>query len=169
MKPTLYLMLGYPGAGKTTVARLVAQQTGAVHLWADDERHKMFAEPTHAHDENLELYKHLNTRADELLTDGKSVVFDTSFNLYKDRDHLRTIAERHGAVTVVIWVNTPRSTAQQRAVHSPVNRNGYMEGMDERRFDAIADKLELPTPDEKVIKIDGVKLDEQALTRLLQS
>jgi predicted kinase len=129
----------------------------------------MFSQPAHSHDENLQLYAHMNAKADELLAGGQSVVFDTSFNLHKDRAHLREIAAKHDCVTVLIWVSTSRELACKRAVHAPEVRNGYLEGMEQSQFDAIADKLEIPREDEKVIKIDGSKLDEVALTRLLQS
>ena len=39
--------------------------------------------------------------------------------------------------------------------------------MTETQFDAIASKLEQPGKDEKVIKIDGTKLDEAALMQQL--
>ena len=160
-------MLGYPGAGKTTAARLIAKRTGAVHLWADEQRHKMFAEPTHSHEENLQLYRHMTGQASELLAEGKSVIFDTSFNLRKDRDHLRAIAAENDADAIVVWVSTARDRSERRAVHAPQLRNGYMEGMDKQDFDAIADKLEAPDKDEEFIKIDGAKLDESELMRLL--
>ena len=60
MKPTLYLLIGYPGAGKTTVAGIISEQKGAVHLMADAERHKRFPNPTHSAEESLQLYDELN-------------------------------------------------------------------------------------------------------------
>ncbi|MDB5164417.1 MAG: hypothetical protein JWL89_43 [Candidatus Saccharibacteria bacterium] len=166
-KPRLYLFVGYPGAGKTTVAQALEEATGAVHLWADDERHKMFPNPTHSHQESTELYERLNERAEELLKAGKSVIFDTNFNFYNDREHLRQIAERSGAEAIVIWVTTPKEISKKRAVQSDMTRNGYEVLMSEQQFDDIVCKLEPPTESEKVLKIDGTNFDKQELMRLL--
>jgi predicted kinase len=166
-KPKLYLLVGYPGAGKTTLSRLIAERTGAVHLWADVERHKLFGEATHSHAESLKLYDYLNTEAEKLLAAGHSVVFDTNFNFRADRDLLREIASRNGAETVVIWIQLPKEAAKQRVVNKIDKRNGYRVAMTETQFDAITSKLEPPTDDENVIKIDGTKFDREAAPRLL--
>ena len=148
-------MVGYPGAGKTTVAQLIAGRTGAEHIWADLERHKMFDDPTHDKAESRQLYESLNGRAEKLLAAGKSVVFDTSFNHRCDRDLLRDIARKHGAETVVVWLTTPAGIARRRAVHAEVVRNGYEFKMTPEEFDRIAGRLEAPAEDENVIKLDG--------------
>ncbi len=164
---TLYLLVGYPGAGKTTVAKTIANATGAVHLWSDAERHKMFPSPTHSEQESLELYNHLNHKAETLLSEGKDVIFDTNFNFLADRQKLRRVAARQNAETLVLWVDTQADTAKQRAVGSEISRNGYMVSMSEEQFDAIVAKLEPPSEDEKVIKIDGTKLDADSVMKLL--
>lgn len=161
-------MLGYPGAGKTTVAQLISEATGAVHIWSDLERHRMFDEPTHGQKESRQLYDALNQQAEKLLAEGKSVVFDTSFNHRHDRDLLRDIAARHGAETVVVWLTTPADVARQRAVHAQVVRNGYDFSMTPEQFERIAGHLETPDKDEKTIKIGGVKLDREAISRLFR-
>lgn len=162
-KPTLYLFIGYPGAGKTTTAEIIAEKTGAEHLWADAERHRMFPNPTHSLEESNELYDRLNSQAEDLLKEGKSVIFDTNFNFYGDRQKLRDIADAVGAETVVVWVTTPKEVSRRRSVGSHMERNGYPMTMSEEQFNAIVDKLEPPTKDEKIIKIDGTKLDRQAV------
>ena len=156
-QPVLYLMLGYPGAGKTTVAQRIVEKSGAVHIWTDLERHKMFGKPTHSEEESRQLYETLNQRVERLLGEGKSVVFDTSFNHRSDRKLLREIASRHGADTVVVWLTTPIDLARRRAVHADVVRNNYDFNMTGEQFDQIAGRLETPAKDEKVIKIDGAK------------
>lgn len=167
-KPTLYLFVGYPGAGKTTIAKIIAAKSGAEHLWADQERHQMFSNPTHSEAESLALYDHLNQRADSLLTDGHGVIYDTNFNFRADRQKLRDIAARHDALVRVIWVSTPKEVAKQRAVGQHTDgRNGYSVTMTDEQFETIAAKLEAPTEDENYLKIDGTKLDEQKLVRQL--
>lgn len=165
--PTLYLLIGYPGAGKTTVARIIHDKTGAVHLWSDLERHKLFGRPTHSEAESVRLYDELNRRTEELLRSGKSVVFDTNFNFLADRRKLSGIAARQGARTVAIWVDVPEAVARHRAVDRGVKRNGYHTPLTEAEFDRFVDKLELPAKDENVIKIDGTNLDRESVLELL--
>jgi predicted kinase len=166
-KPKLYLFIGYPGAGKTTTSKIIAEKTGAVHLWADMERHKRFENPSHSKAESDELYARLNEEADQLLAQGKSVIFDTNFNYYSDRQLLREIADRHGADTIVIWVQTPENIARQRAVGSHQIRNYYTMNMTDEQFDSIVSKLEPPRENEKVIKIDGANFGSEQITHIL--
>lgn len=166
-KPHLYLLVGYPGSGKTTVARIIHETTGAEHLWTDRERQNMFSQPTHSQEESDTLYAHLNNLTKQMLADGKSVIFDTSFNFAKDREHLRQIATANGAETMIIWVTTPKDTARKRALEDGNMRNGYNRPMTEEEFERIAQHLEPPTESETLIKIDGTDIDRQALIQLL--
>jgi predicted kinase len=166
-KPALYLMMGYPGSGKTTVAKIVSEATGAVHLWSDIERHLMFGHPTHSEKESVKLYDELNRRTEKLLGDGKSVVFDTSFNFRSDRYKLKEIADRQGAVTVVLWVTMPLGEAKRRSVGAGRRRNGYHTRMTEEHFDELVSKLEPPAEDENVIKINGLELDRDTVLALI--
>lgn len=166
-KPRLYFFIGYPGAGKTTISKFIVKATGAAHLWADVERHKQFERPAHSEEESLQLYDRLNRQAEELLAAGHSVVYDTNFNFYADRQKMRDIAARQGAEAVLIWVNAPKPIAKKRAVNGRDSRNGYLVSMTDEQFETIAAKLEPPTEDEKFIKISGLKLDKREVLKLL--
>lgn len=64
---TLYLMMGYPGAGKTTTAEVVEKLTGAVHLSSDKLRLQIAPQPTFSTQEHDELYAKLNQMTEDLL------------------------------------------------------------------------------------------------------
>jgi predicted kinase len=167
-KQRLYLFVGYPGAGKTTIAQLIHDSTGAVHLWADHERHNLFSEVSHSKVESHELYTRLNGQTNALLAEGKSVIFDTNFNFRADRDHLRQIAERFGVETVVIWVNTPRELAKKRAVEESHGRETRIWGnMPNKSFERLANNLQPPDDNENFITIDGTHIDAEAVKRQL--
>jgi len=167
-RPTLYLMIGYPGAGKTTVSKYIHELTGAVHLWADRVRSERFAQPTHSPSENRQLYDHLNEVTAELLASGESVIFDTNFNFYKDRVKLRKIAEDHDATTLVVWVHTPRAVAKKRAVQESHGKETRIFGnMPEERFERLCNNLQPPTHDEQVIEIIGLDLTKEKVAQLL--
>jgi predicted kinase len=168
MIPVLYLMLGYPGAGKTTTAKVIHELTGAVHLWADQIRRERFETPTYSHEENMELYDYLNELTAELLRTGQSVVFDTNFNFYKDRQRLRQIAKDHGAETKLIWVVTPKELAKDRATNSDDSHDTRVLGnMPPKEFDRMSNNLEEPKTDEPYLEVDGTKVTKESISQLL--
>ena len=168
MQPTLYLMLGYPGAGKTTTARVIHELTGAEHLWADLTRRDMFGQPKYDHLENLQLYEHLNKVAADLLAEGKSVIFDTNFNFYKDRERLRKIAKENDAEALVVWVTTDKEIAKGRATQNSGEKHTRVLGdMPLETFERMSNNLEPPKPSEKVIKVDGTKVTQAYIKELL--
>lgn len=169
IRPRLYLFIGYPGAGKTTIAHLIEDATDAVHLWADHARQDMFPVVTHSKEESEQLYTYLNNKADQLLSAGKSVIFDTNFNYRRDRDRLRAIATKRSADTLVIWMQTPVEIARERALHgSQRDRNRYDEVMSAAQFSDLICRLEAPGKDEVFITIDGSDIDIAAVKRQLE-
>jgi predicted kinase len=165
-KPTLYLMVGYPGAGKTTVSKIIAELSGAEHLWADKERRQMFG-TVYRRDQSAELYKNLNNRAKSLLSAGKSVVFDANFNYLADREHLRQIAKNVGADTKLLWITTPEDIAHKRACDDPNGNRLYVQ-MTNKDFERVASSLEEPSQDEQAIQIVGVGVTKDRVREALE-
>lgn len=152
-------MAGLPGAGKTTAARALCEVTGAVHIWADEHRKSKFETPKFDKAENQSLYDQLNSETAILLGQGKSVVFDTAFNHYKDRQKLRDIATTHGAETVVVWVQAHHEIARERATKNAHQQDTRLLGdMSHEHFDSLSSKLEPPQKSEKTVVVDGTKV-----------
>ncbi len=170
METTLYLMVGYPGAGKTTTAQLIHEITGAEFLWTAKYRREWFGNPTFQPDETSILYERLNDMTEYLLKKGKSVIYDTSFNYYKDREMLREVAKNCGAKTVLIWVQAPLEIAQARAVEHPEQhrKTRILGGMSPEKFERLTNQFDPPHKDEPCIIIDGTKVTKQYVQKQLE-
>lgn len=168
-QPILYLLLGYPGSGKTTTSSFIHELSGAVHLWADKIRKERFVNPTHSHNENIQLYSHLNDVTSELLAAGQSVIFDTNFNFYKDRVHLRAIADKHNAKAVLLWVRTSKELAKDRATKNANKQTTRILGdMPPDQFDRLSRNLQPPKKNENYIEVDGTKVSKEYIADILR-
>jgi len=127
-----------------------------------------FGQPCFTHDENTLLYAQLNEEAAMLLADGANVIYDTSFNYYKDRQMMREIAARHGAKTLLIHVKTPEAVACRRATDGTNNQPTRVLGpMEAAHFARLSRSLEVPLPHEDTIKLDGEQITAEYIRAAL--
>jgi predicted kinase len=157
--PKLYLMLGIPGAGKTTAATIIAELTGAVHMSSDEIRLKLYPHPAFTEHEHTTVYRELNREVERLLAAGKSVVYDANLNRYRHRDEKYQIAAKTKAKTVLIWVKAPEELAKQRRVEE-VNRHHLVPPTEDpvSMFHRIVRVFEPPRPNEPYFELDGTAI-----------
>lgn len=155
MKQTLFVMLGYPGSGKSTFARLLAETTGAVHLNGDDMRLAMFANYKKSVDYalNLLVFGGMDYTVCEVLRRGISVIYSTNTNQARDRRHKAGLAKEFNVPVVVLWVQTPQEVAKEREQLRGTN-------IPDKAFEGLVHNLEAPGIEELYIRLNG--LDEPA-------
>lgn len=151
--------MGLPGAGKTTVAKIVEEITGAIRLSSDEARVMIWDSPEFTEGEHLQLYEYLDDQTTHLLKAGKSVIYDANLNRFEHRQEKYHLAQGLGVEVKLLWVKTPHEVAKNRRVedahhHHLVTKNEDPESM----FERIASVIEEPQTDEPCIKLDGTKI-----------
>lgn len=152
------MMFGYPGAGKTTTAKLISKLTGAYHLSSDKVRLELFQEPTFSKLEHQRLYDELDKKTTDLLEAGQDVIYDANLNRYQHRLEKYDICKATGAVPRLLWIQTDRDLAKQRALHDSRQQLWPPDVTPAQLFERVADVLETPQTHEPSIKLDGTAI-----------
>jgi len=113
-KPVLMCLYGYPGAGKTYVARNLAGIVQFAHLNADRLRSELFQSPRFDAQENAIVGHLMNFMCEEFLQAGVSVIYDGNVGRAAQRRTLREAARRHKAEYLLIWLQIDSESAYYR-------------------------------------------------------
>ncbi|MEU9851770.1 ATP-binding protein [Streptomyces sp. NPDC047974] len=113
---TLFLMVGLPGAGKTTRARQLAAEHGALRLTPDDWMMPLFGE-AEADGKRDVLEGRLLWLALEAVRLGTDVVVDYGCWSRDERTAIRRLAEAEGACFRMVYLPVDDETQRARIAH----------------------------------------------------
>jgi aminoglycoside phosphotransferase family enzyme/predicted kinase len=120
-RPCLLLVAGLPGAGKSTLARSLAQEAGFTLLRTDLVRKELAGLPASAFDERLytpesteRTYAECLRRAEAALFEGRRVLVDATFRWERWRQAFLAAARRWGVPTGMILCQADPDTVRQR-------------------------------------------------------
>jgi len=105
----LYLMVGISGSGKSTRAKEIAAETGAVLLSSDEIRGFVNGCQSIQKNGNL-VFKFLRHSTEFFLANGRSVIVDATNLDKKSRKSFLEIANKYSAETVAVCMNTDLET-----------------------------------------------------------
>lgn len=168
MQPTLYLMMGLPGAGKTTAAKIIERLTGSVRLSSDEARLMLWEAPVFNEAEHQLLYEYLDEQTSRLLKADRSVIYDANLNRYEHRQEKYELARALGATTKLCWVQTPPEIAKNRRIKDDLTH--LVPSSDEspaEMFERISKLIETPEKSESFIVLDGTKITSDYVARAL--
>jgi predicted kinase len=123
--PTLIILVGLPGSGKSFFASKLTEKIPAVVLESDFLRKILVRKPVYSQFESFRLFNAVHRLIKELIATGYIVILDAT-NLSEDsRRPLYHIADEIGAKIIVVHMNTPREIAAERLSGRVLQRDGY--------------------------------------------
>ncbi len=156
-RPTLILMYGYPGAGKTFLGRQLCEDLNAAHVHGDRIRYELFEQPRYDKQENQIVEHLMEYMTEEFLNAGISVVFDMNALRVAERKELRELARKQKADTLLIWLQIDAETAFARVAKRDRRKadDKYTPPIDRSTFEAFAGRMQNPQPNEEYVVISG--------------
>lgn len=156
-QPTLFMLFGFPGAGKTFFARQICEELQAAHVQGDRIRCELFEQPRYDRQEN-EIVTHLmEYMSEEFLQAGISVVFDVNAMRSNQRRQLRDMARRYKAQTVLVWFQLDIESSFSRVAKRDRRKadDKYSMPLDRTTFDSVISGMQNPAPTEDYMVVSG--------------
>lgn len=156
-KPTLFMLYGFPGAGKTYLAKNMRETVQTAHVNADKIRYQLFEEPRYDRAENEIVDQLMEYMTEEFLDAGVSVVFDTNAIKKSQRRTLREIARKKKAEHVLIWLQIDPESAFMRVSQRDRRKSEdrVAQPLDKPLFDEVTSRMQNPGHDEDYIVLSG--------------
>lgn len=156
-KPTLIMLYGFPGSGKTFFARQLADELQAAHVQADRFRAELFEQPRYDQQEN-QIVDHLSEyMVQEFINAGVSVIYDVNTLRFAQRRLLRDMARKARAQSMLVWLQIDTESAFERVAKRDRRKTDdkYGISMDRTTFDEITNHMQNPQRTEDYVVISG--------------
>lgn len=157
LKPTLILLYGFPGSGKTFFARQLCDGISAAHVQDDRIRNELFREPRYDREENEIVSNLMQYMAEQFLGAGISVVYDMNAMRFGQRRFLREMARKNKAETVLVWLQIDLETAFGRVTKRDRRKadDRYSLPLDRTTFENIVHYMQNPDATEDYTVLSG--------------
>jgi predicted kinase len=154
---TLFILCGFPYAGKSYVAKVVKAQTDAVLVSIDD----IFYAKGFDWDSNTlpdmnvweQIFNESYEMTEQALLIGKNVLYDSTNQTVASRDNLRKVARSVGADTKVVYVKSPVETVWKRWEEN--QKNPTRSVVNSELVEKTIQMFEEPTSEEDVLIINN--------------
>lgn len=152
-RPTVVLMMGLPGSGKSYTSRHIAESLGAAHISYNRIQDHLFEQPTFDNNESTIILHLMAMMMEDYLKLGLSVVFDIGLNRFNDRKMMRELTRKHDAIPVLLWLQIDQETARLRAKVKDKRKldDKFTAPVSNEIFDSLAHSFQQPNNEDYVV------------------
>lgn len=154
LHPSMTIMCGLSGTGKTTIARKLVAQTGAIQLRSDIERKRLFdlnpgdssrdkGIDIYTDSASLQTFSRLKELSQTIIEAGYPVIVDATFIKSDLREAFRIVAEKRNIPFSIVYTTSSSLAVRERlsARKGDASEAGYIQYQDQMKaFDEFSDK-----------------------------
>lgn len=157
MKPTINLLCGRIGSGKTTYAKRLEEETGAIRFTHDEWMQRLLG-PKPPEDEYRKLWDDVEdeiwSEVRKVIQSGIDVILDFGFWTRSSRDIARERASSAGGQAVLHYIACPRDVAFERTMRRSENPGPESLWIDEAAFEKLDALFEPVGDDEEYVAVE---------------
>ena len=159
-QPTAHVIVGFIGSGKTTFAKKLQKETGALRFTKDE-----WVIAIIGHDPTIEGFATYDDRITKLtrevalscLEAGNDVIIDEGFWVRSQRDEIREKINKAGGKVQFYYVKNIHETMKQRVSKRNKKPSADAFVISEKMYDGYKKYFEEPTLEEKCIIIENIE------------
>ena len=150
-KPVAHIIIGFIGSGKTTFARKLEKETGAIRFTKDEWMVRVFGN-TPPKDKFEEYDNRMTSLATDMalkcLQAGIDVIIDEGFWVKEHRDAISEKVKNVGAIPKLYYLETPFKIMKERTLERSANPPIDSFTIDEESFNQYWKHFRAPGEDE---------------------
>jgi len=141
----LYIMCGFPFAGKSTLSKRIAEVKGFTRIDLDEVKVELVG---NAKEEDItqtqwdEVYKNMYAQIESTLKEGKTVIQDAGNFTRYERGLVKAIADKLNLESTTIFVDTPLEVARSRWMGNKASKERF--DINVTSFEGAVAEMEIP-------------------------
>lgn len=154
-KPTIHLIHGFIGFGKTTFAKKLEKEANAIRFTHDEWLHHFYGpkDSDDFYEKSDKINSFMEKMQDKLLGLGQNVIIDSGSWSRKERDKIRKKAKKINANMILYSIECPIDIALERTTNRTKNTPDDSMHISKEVFNELLKKFEPLEKDEKHVLI----------------